>query len=514
MVKGDKQMANYFSKYQGRGGPAIAPGIVQMMGSIGDEYAKGIAALGEGVAEYQKNKAEKGKAEADFENALSRMGSLYGEEPGDYQQVLNAVDSKTMEKIQKGKGTKEDFLSALNSLNTVGESIEDRREDAESARRFEITTDLQRKQQEATAALGHRRITSGETIAKGSWASAEDIAAGGVASREGMQEKDISFRKGEGAADRASSEGMQLTQIASTEKMHGERLAQDKSQFFDKLNQDFFLEMGRQDLTDQEREQRYQIHTESSEQAWNQFQDTLAQKDRHHDAVLTETKRMGDLKVNAVDAERKKEAANAQALLAWVNKAQTVTDHDAMGAAMQITPTADDPWGGMTEEKIQSYMDNPEQFQRQMTASERAMKALQTPNLSEEAAKQIATWANADAGTGGVKFVQHPETGAWVAVGPTGTMSQLPSSRKSATEIRVDYERERDRIKSIENKQDALVEAKKSKLASLQKIIAEGIYDATDEEYKKADADWEDLITEIGGGEKIPEYGRDGKLRN
>ena len=96
-------MANYFSKYQGRGGPAIAPGIVQMMGSIGDEYAKGIEGLAEGYGEYRKNKAEKGRAEADFENALSRMDSLYGEEPGDYQQVLNAVDSKTMEKIQKGK---------------------------------------------------------------------------------------------------------------------------------------------------------------------------------------------------------------------------------------------------------------------------------------------------------------------------------------------------------------------------------------------------------------------------
>ena len=42
-------MANYFSKYQGRGGPAIAPGIVQMMGSIGDEYAKGIEGLTAGI---------------------------------------------------------------------------------------------------------------------------------------------------------------------------------------------------------------------------------------------------------------------------------------------------------------------------------------------------------------------------------------------------------------------------------------------------------------------------------
>tara|TARA_R110002020_G_scaffold118191_12_gene270221 strand:- start:507 stop:2090 length:1584 start_codon:yes stop_codon:yes gene_type:complete len=42
-------MAEYFSKYRGRGGPAIEPGIIQMMGSIGDEYAKGIAKFGEEI---------------------------------------------------------------------------------------------------------------------------------------------------------------------------------------------------------------------------------------------------------------------------------------------------------------------------------------------------------------------------------------------------------------------------------------------------------------------------------
>ena len=60
-------MANYFSKYQGRGGPAIAPGIVQMMGSIGDEYAKGITALGEGIADRRKAKEEREKTEAENE---------------------------------------------------------------------------------------------------------------------------------------------------------------------------------------------------------------------------------------------------------------------------------------------------------------------------------------------------------------------------------------------------------------------------------------------------------------
>ena len=58
-------MAEYFSKYRGRGGPAIEPGIIQMMGSIGDEYAKGITALGEGIGDWRKAKEEREKTEAE-----------------------------------------------------------------------------------------------------------------------------------------------------------------------------------------------------------------------------------------------------------------------------------------------------------------------------------------------------------------------------------------------------------------------------------------------------------------
>jgi len=60
-------MANYFSKYQGRGGPAIEPGIIQMMGSIGDEYAKGITALGESIGKGLEEKAKRKQAEADLD---------------------------------------------------------------------------------------------------------------------------------------------------------------------------------------------------------------------------------------------------------------------------------------------------------------------------------------------------------------------------------------------------------------------------------------------------------------
>lgn len=489
-------MANYFSKYQGRGGPAIAPGIVQMMGSIGDEYAKGITALGEGVAEYQKNKAEKGRAEADFENALSRMDSLYGEEPGDYQQVLNAVDSKTMEKIQKGKGTKEDFLSALNSLNTVGESIEDRREDAESARRFGITSGIQQKQLEAT-----------ERIAEGGWAHAKSEGGANRAARalEGTESRTHSAAEGD--KDRDSRKDLQKSQITSTEGMHGKGLDQAAKQFKESSDQEFHLRMQEFGLRGEALDQQLIIHEDTQ----NLAIDKMAQQQRQFDATIKETKRVSQVTIDKFRQEGDRAKAGQVALGTYIDKTQTEFDPDAHSAAMMGVGSLSGP----TPDQLQSYMDNPEQFQRQMTNSERAVKALQTPGISPEVQDSIAKMANTDAGTGGVKFVKHPKTGEYVmAVGPRGSISQLPPSGKSATEIRVGYERERDRIKSIENKQDALVEAKKSKLASLQKIIAGGIYDATDEEYKKADADWEDLITELGGGEKIPEYDIRGKLKN
>lgn len=66
-------MANYFSKYQGRGGPAIAPGIVQMMGSIGDEYAKGIEGLAEGIEKHRQNKETRDILEETAFNEYARQ---------------------------------------------------------------------------------------------------------------------------------------------------------------------------------------------------------------------------------------------------------------------------------------------------------------------------------------------------------------------------------------------------------------------------------------------------------
>jgi len=73
-------MANYFSKYRGRGGPAIAPGIVQMMGSIGDEYAKGIKGLAEGVEKYRQNKETRDMLEETALNEYARQIPAEGEE--------------------------------------------------------------------------------------------------------------------------------------------------------------------------------------------------------------------------------------------------------------------------------------------------------------------------------------------------------------------------------------------------------------------------------------------------
>ena len=60
-------MADYFSKYKGRGGPAIDPGIIQMMGSIGDEYAKGIRSIGDSIGKGLEERAKRKQAEADLD---------------------------------------------------------------------------------------------------------------------------------------------------------------------------------------------------------------------------------------------------------------------------------------------------------------------------------------------------------------------------------------------------------------------------------------------------------------
>jgi len=145
-------MANYFSKYQGRGGPAIAPGIVQMMGSIGDEYAKGIEGLAEGIDKYRQNKekreilTEKGEWVAN--QKMQNLAAWIEEDP---QRIDSKEHDEKLKDIQKfGEGIVDMPLGKLESAISnyaMDVELENRRqtreiqkaEVEESRRRFNLT---------------------------------------------------------------------------------------------------------------------------------------------------------------------------------------------------------------------------------------------------------------------------------------------------------------------------------------------------------------------------------------
>ena len=85
-------MADYFSKYKGRGGPAIDPGIVQMMGSIGESYARGIEKFGDEVGSAIAERAERKRQENATEFFLN-LGRTTGVE--DSVSYNKANDEKT-----------------------------------------------------------------------------------------------------------------------------------------------------------------------------------------------------------------------------------------------------------------------------------------------------------------------------------------------------------------------------------------------------------------------------------
>ncbi len=442
----------------------MPPGYMQAATAPGKYLAEGFASIGdsmaEGIAKYRKNKAETNMAQSNFENALSRMDAMYGEEPGDYQMVLNAVDGKIMQKIQDGKGTKEDFLSALNSLNTVGEFIEQRRDDAAKQEQFETTADIRREQNRISESLGLARITSAEE----------------------MQDKDISARAVEGEAGRKSREGMQT-----------EQLAHDKAKFKQKLDQDFFLEMGRQGLSEKEIAQRYQTHTESLEQAWNLAQDQMAQKDRHHDDQMAEVRKSHQLKVNAVQKVADEANAKNKALQIMLDDSQRIPDVERFQQDMRSSSSA-------PSRRNMIYMESgqvPPEYMRKETGAEKALKALDVPGLDADTQDKIAEMANKSGGS--VQFIRHPETNSYLAVTPTRTIS-LGRAGKTSTELQIEATAERDRIKRIQNKEDAIAEAKKAKNTSLTRILEGGVIDSGDPEFKEAEAMWDNLISDLGGG--------------
>ena len=112
-------MANYFSQYKGGGPAALPPGYMEAATAPGRYLAEGFASVGENIAagleKYRKNKSELARAQADFENLIERVDS---------EIMMYSVDDKRLNKIQEGKGSIEDFLSATNSINAKIEEIE------------------------------------------------------------------------------------------------------------------------------------------------------------------------------------------------------------------------------------------------------------------------------------------------------------------------------------------------------------------------------------------------------
>ena len=124
-------MADYFGKYRGRSGPAIEPGTLAMMGSIGEEYAKGIRDLASGIGQYFVKKDEYDKIEKENEiifNILNpEKGTKYSEEKHEqysskrkevtksaHDRAVSARDEYEKARVDAEEG---DYLQYLNRLD-------------------------------------------------------------------------------------------------------------------------------------------------------------------------------------------------------------------------------------------------------------------------------------------------------------------------------------------------------------------------------------------------------------
>ena len=206
--------------------------------------------------------------------------------------------------------------------------------------------------------------------------------------------------------------------------------------------------------------------------------------------------------------------AGQDAYTTWHDKSQTTFDPDAQAAAMQITPTADDPWGGMTQEKIQSYLDNPEQFQRQITVSERAIKALQTPNLSKEVQGQIATWANADAGMGGGQFSLHGPTNTWLHTSENGVVKVMGKEGESESSQDRKQQLLRDATKSKETLKFKLLELSEAREKALAEHVKETLHEPGHPAYDAIVNRYNAMRATLTGEATIPKYNTRGELVN
>ena len=168
--------------------------------------------------------------------------------------------------------------------------------------------------------------------------------------------------------------------------------------------------------------------------------------------------------------------------------------------------------GGPTPAQLQSYMDNPEQFQRQMTASERAIKALQTPNLSPEVQENIAKWANADAGMGGTKIALHEPSGQWIMTSSTGVAKMLGPGGKSTSEKTLEYRMARDKALDLKDKVRSVADLKAEQMKYMQEYGTRTATRPGDESYEKVNAQWESIIAPLEDAEGVVrEYDETGK---
>jgi len=118
----------YFSKYRGRGGPALAPGIVQMMGSIGDEYAKGITSFADSVVQGVKEKKQREQLEEEVKlwKDITTFGEKTVIDPEGYDEHLEKNEEErelleeeirvTTQQFENEVSTSEKAENTLNSL--------------------------------------------------------------------------------------------------------------------------------------------------------------------------------------------------------------------------------------------------------------------------------------------------------------------------------------------------------------------------------------------------------------
>jgi hypothetical protein len=125
-------MSDYFSKYKGRGGPAIEPGIIQMMGSIGDEYAKGITSFADSIASgiVEKDRREKSEKALEFMlNLASGKGSAVDEvKYTAAKEERNNLIAEAENQVAENQAKYNDFLAETGETGVFGKADEIRNE--------------------------------------------------------------------------------------------------------------------------------------------------------------------------------------------------------------------------------------------------------------------------------------------------------------------------------------------------------------------------------------------------